>query len=97
MVLSGAVVLAFVVFHLLHLTVGVAGPDFAGMVKDAVASTEARLQSAEQMTGAAAAGKTELVDVVTAVASAEVTLQTVVAVRDEVIRAYQDIFLCDDF
>ncbi len=32
MVLSGAVVLVFVVFHLLHLTAGVVGPDFSAMV-----------------------------------------------------------------
>lgn len=32
MVLSGAVVLAFVIFHLLHLTAGLAGPDFSGMI-----------------------------------------------------------------
>jgi flagellar hook-basal body complex protein FliE len=42
---------------------------------------------------AATAGSKDgsLVDVVTAVAEAETTLQTVVAVRDKVIAAYQDI------
>ena len=40
---------------------------------------------------ASAAGKAELVDVVTAVANAETTLETVVALRDRMISAYQDI------
>ena len=39
----------------------------------------------------AATGKADLVDVVTAVAAAEATLETVVTVRDQVIKAYQDI------
>ena len=38
-----------------------------------------------------AAGKAEMVDVVTAVAEAELTVQTIVAVRDRVISAYQEI------
>jgi flagellar hook-basal body complex protein FliE len=37
------------------------------------------------------AGKAELSDVIAAVSQAEVSLQTVVAVRDKVIAAYQDI------
>jgi flagellar hook-basal body complex protein FliE len=39
----------------------------------------------------AAMGKGDLVDVVTAVAAAEATMETVIAVRDEVIKAYQEI------
>lgn len=39
----------------------------------------------------AIAGKADLTDVVTAVASAENALSTVVAIRDRVINAYQDI------
>ena len=45
----------------------------------------------EQMTADAVQGKAELTDVVTAIANAEVTLQTVVAVRDRMISAYQEI------
>ena len=37
------------------------------------------------------AKQAELADVITAVSNAEVTLQTVVAIRDRVIQAYQDI------
>ena len=39
----------------------------------------------------ALAGKADLADVVTAVSNAELTLQTVVAVRDRVVAAYLDI------
>jgi len=67
------------------------GPNFGSMVKDAVGSVEANLNNAEQLTAQAATGQAELVDVVTAVAAAEVQLETVVAVRDQVIRAYQEI------
>ena len=67
------------------------GVDFGSMVTDAVTNTEATLRSAEALTQAAAHGQAELVDVVTAVAAAEVTMETVVAVRDEVIKAYQEI------
>ncbi len=66
-------------------------PDFAALVKDAVASTEGTLRHAESITAAGALGQADLVDVVTAVTAAEVTMETVIAVRDEVIRAYQDI------
>ena len=38
-----------------------------------------------------AAGKGDIVQVVNAVTAAELTLETVVAVRDRVISAYQDI------
>jgi len=66
-------------------------PDFGDMVVDAVSSVQETLQGAEQMTADAAVGQADLVDVVTAVAAAEVQLETVVAVRDQVIRAYQEI------
>ena len=48
-------------------------------------------RTGEQTSLLAAAKKAELVDVVTAVSDAEVTLQTVTALRDRVIQAYQEI------
>lgn len=64
---------------------------FADMVQqvseDAVEATKA----GEQLTIAAVENKAELTEVVTAIANAEVTLQTVVAVRDKMISAYQEI------
>ncbi len=65
--------------------------DFGSMVKDAMQGVVADTASAEKMTVAAATGKVDLIDVVSAVNEAEMTLETVVAVRDQVIRAYQDI------
>ena len=65
--------------------------DFASVLSDAVNSSVASLQQSEKMSVAAAAGKADIVDVVSSVTNAEVTLQAVVAVRDKVIEAYQDI------
>ncbi|MHA6287035.1 flagellar hook-basal body complex protein FliE [Maricaulis sp. CAU 1757] len=67
------------------------GVDFGAMVSNALTNTGEALQGAEQMTAAAAAGQADLVDVVTAVSAAELSLETVVAVRDEVVKAYQEI------
>jgi flagellar hook-basal body complex protein FliE len=67
------------------------GPDFAGLVVDAVKETEAQLRSAETLTQHAAVGRAELVDVATAVAAAEVSLETIVTLRDQVVQAYQEI------
>lgn len=54
---------------------------------DAIQSGE----KAEAMTAKAVAGEADLMDVVTAVSNAEITLQAVVAVRDRVLSAYQEI------
>jgi flagellar hook-basal body complex protein FliE len=48
-------------------------------------------KKAEALTEKAVVGQAELLDVVNAVSNAEVTLQTVVAVRDRVMSAYQEI------
>ena len=49
------------------------------------------LHEGERQSLKAAAGTADLNDVVMAVGKAEMTLQTVVAVRDRVIQAYQEI------
>lgn len=67
------------------------GVDFGSLVMDAVGQTEASIANAENLTAQSATGQAELVDVVTAVAAAEVQLETVIAVRDQVIKAYQEI------
>lgn len=67
------------------------GKSFKELMTD---MSEGMLQSgaqAEQMTAQAMTGKADLNEVVMAVANADVALQTVVAVRDRVIQAYQDI------
>ena len=58
-----------------------------GVMNDAVNAGRA----AEAKAASVAQGKGDLVDVVTAVNAAEMTLETVVAIRDRVISAYQDI------
>ena len=55
-----------------------------------VASLEISAPSASNQAGATR-WQAELVDVITAVNAAEMTLETVMAVRDQVIQAYQDI------
>lgn len=64
---------------------------FADMLKSAVSDTVAASRHSEQQMAAHVQGKAELVDVVTAVASAETSLETVMAIRDQVISAYQEI------
>ena len=48
-------------------------------------------QTSEQLAIQGIQGQANLTDVVTAVSEAEVTLQTVVAVRDKVVEAYREI------
>ena len=64
---------------------------FAEMVKQAAGDVAGTTRTAEKMALAGVAKQAELVDVVTAVTNAEMTLETVVAVRDKVINAYQEI------
>ncbi len=64
---------------------------FADLLKGAVEQTGRTTLGGEQAILKGASGQAELVDVVTAVANAELALETVVAVRDRVIQAYQDI------
>ena len=47
--------------------------------------------NSDMQTQAAAAGKANMVDVVTAVAESEVAIDTLVSVRDKVISAYEEI------
>lgn len=67
------------------------GTDFASVLKDAAKMAIGTAKSAEQSSLAAVAGKADIREVVAAVANAEMTLETVVNVRDKVIGAYQEI------
>lgn len=64
---------------------------FADLVKDAASSAVETGKAAEKLSIQAVAGKADLNEVVMAVSNAEMTLETVVTVRDRVIQAYQDI------
>ncbi len=68
-----------------------AGAGFGDMVKQFMGDAVSSSQHAEQMMSASTQGKAELVDAVTAISSAETSMQTVMAVRDQVISAYQEI------
>ena len=70
---------------------GTEGGDFASLLRRAAEDSVEVLRQGESETLKAAAGKADITDVVTAVGQAEITLQTVVAVRDRVIQAYQEI------
>ncbi len=66
-------------------------PGFDSILQSAVSNAMTATKAAETQMSMHAQGKTELVDAVTAVASAEVTLETMISVRDQVISAYQEI------
>lgn len=72
-------------------TGGQDGVDFGRMVQDAVRNAAQTTHAAEAQALNVAAGRGDIVDVVTAIAAAETQLETVMAVRDQVITAYQDI------
>jgi flagellar hook-basal body complex protein FliE len=65
--------------------------EFGSLVQKALSQAETAARTAEATGLAAAAGKADIVDVVTAIAAAETTLEIVLAVRDQVIQAYQEI------
>jgi flagellar hook-basal body complex protein FliE len=67
------------------------GASFADHVKQAIDSVAESSKNAEGQMISSAAKDSELVDVVTAVTAAELTLETVVAVRDRMVSAYQEI------
>ena len=64
---------------------------FGAILKSAMTDAMAASKHAEHQMAAQVAGRTELVDVVTAISAAEASLETVIAVRDQVISAYQEI------
>jgi flagellar hook-basal body complex protein FliE len=67
------------------------GSSFADMVRNAAEGAVDTLRESEAVSLQAATGKADLTQVVTAVSNAEVTLQTVAALRDRVVQAYQEI------
>lgn len=70
---------------------GADGLDFGSMVKSAMNDVMHNTKAAESQITAQVQGKGELIDVVTAISAAEASLETVMAVRDQVINAYQEI------
>jgi len=67
------------------------GPSFADLVKDSIGGAIDTSKVSETASIKTISGKSDVVDLVTAVNDAEMTLQTVIAVRDRVVQAYQEI------
>lgn len=67
------------------------GETFGDYLKSAAVQSVETLRAGEEASANAVLGKASLTDLVEAVTAAELTLQTVVAVRDKMIQAYQDI------
>ncbi len=67
------------------------GDSFGALVKKAALDAINTLRGGEKMSAQAVSGKAELTDVVQAMTAAELTLQTVVAVRDRLLQSYQEL------
>ncbi|HEV2674228.1 MAG TPA: flagellar hook-basal body complex protein FliE [Aliidongia sp.] len=67
------------------------GTGFGDMLKSTLEGAINDQQKGEMTSMQAVAGKADINSVVAAVTNADVTLQTVVAVRDKVVSAYQEI------
>ena len=64
---------------------------FGKMVTDAIASVAEAGRKSDGLAQGMAAGKANIVDVVTAVTETEVAVEAMVSVRDKVIHAYEEI------
>ncbi|MGH6742355.1 MAG: flagellar hook-basal body complex protein FliE [Bradyrhizobium sp.] len=70
---------------------GSGGPSFGTMLKDAIGALNQTTHASDMKSQAMAAGKANLVDVVTAVSETEVAIDALVSVSDKVISAYEEI------
>jgi flagellar hook-basal body complex protein FliE len=70
---------------------GAGAGDFSNFLQTALKDGIGTMKQGEAAAGNQVAGKANIVDVVSAVNQAEITLDTVVAVRDKVVQAYQSI------
>lgn len=67
------------------------GGEFSAMLRRAAERAADTMLEGENQTVQAAAGTADLTQVVLAVSKAEMTLETVVTLRDKVVQAYQEI------
>jgi flagellar hook-basal body complex protein FliE len=70
---------------------GESAVSFGDLMKAGVKEAVGSLKAGEAASAAAVTGKADLSQVVQAITKAEMTLQTVVAVRDRMMSAYQEI------
>src|SRR6201995_5417867 len=68
-----------------------AAPGFSDFLSGAIKDSINTISQGEKAASAQAAGQANIVDVVNSVNAAELTLDTVVAVRDKVVGGYQSI------
>jgi flagellar hook-basal body complex protein FliE len=68
-----------------------AAPGFSDFLSGAINDSIGTIAKGEQAATTQVTGKANIVDVVNSVNAAELTLDTVVAVRDKVVQAYQSI------
>ena len=66
-------------------------PNFANMVEDILSSTVNDIRKAESVSNMSAKGQASIEDLAIAVANAELSLKSLVAIRDKIVAAYQDI------
>jgi len=67
------------------------GGGFGDMLKSVMSDAMKASKNAETQMANQVQGKAQLVDVVTAVSAAQSSMETVMAIRDQVISAYQEI------
>lgn len=67
------------------------GVSFSDFLRGSMENTVGKLKKGEEMSAKAVTGEADVTDVVQAVTEAELALQTVIALRDRLISAYQDI------
>jgi flagellar hook-basal body complex protein FliE len=72
-------------------TAGAGAADFSQFLTQAMDNAVGTMRTGEQMATKQVTGQADVVSVVNAVNNAELTLDTVVAIRDKVIAAYQNI------
>lgn len=70
---------------------GASAGDFSNFLSTALKDGIGSMKQGETMAARQVSGQANIVDVVSAVNQAEITLDTVVAVRDKVVQAYQSI------
>jgi len=67
------------------------GPSFGALMQEVIGGVVDAGHKADTQAHSLAAGKANIVDLVTAVAESETAISTLVSVRDRVIQAYQQI------
>lgn len=67
------------------------GPSFGAVLRDVVNNVTDAGHKSDAQSKALAAGKSNIVDVVTAVAETETAIAALVSVRDKVIQSYEEI------